>query len=116
MTFAPYGRIDLEPVYLDLKILGLPKMHFLEKAKFMYKYYNGKLPQAFDYYFQQNEPNPQPYFLRHQRENHHILSRFSAKMMKQNGIDIWNTIPEEIQRCTNIKAFCFKLKKDILFV
>ena len=31
MTFAPFGRVDLDPVYRDLKILGLPELHFLEK-------------------------------------------------------------------------------------
>ena len=116
MTFAPFGRVDLEPVYRDLKILGLAEMHFLEKAKFMFKYFNGKLPQNFDNYFQQNEPNPQPYFLRHERRHHRITSRFSEKMVKHNGMSIWNTVPDEIKRCNNIKSFCFKLKKDILLV
>ena len=36
MTFAPFGKVDLDPVYRDLKILGLPELNFLEKAKFMH--------------------------------------------------------------------------------
>ena len=116
MTFAPFGRVDVEPVFRDLRILGLPEIHFLEKAKFMFKYFKGKLPQTFDSYFVQNEPAPQPYFLRHARQINRVMSRFSEKMMKYNGIDIWNTIPEEIQNCNNIKSFCYRLKKDILFV
>ena len=79
ITFAPFGRVDLEPVYHDLKILGLSEIHFLEKAKLMFKYFNGKLPQAFDSYFQQTEPNPQPYPLRHERRPQQITSRFSEK-------------------------------------
>ena len=55
MTFAPFGKVDLEPVYRDLKILGLPEMHFLEKSKFMHKYHYGKLPVIFNEYFQANE-------------------------------------------------------------
>ena len=116
MTFAPFGRVDVEPVFRDLRILGLPEIHFLEKAKFMFKYFKGKLPQTFDSYFVQNEPAPQPYFLRHARQINRVMSRFSEKMMKYNGVDIWNTIPEEIQNCNNIKSFCYRLKNDILFV
>ena len=29
MTFAPFGRIDVDPVYLHLKILDLTKIHYL---------------------------------------------------------------------------------------
>ena len=116
MTFAPFGRVDLEPVYRDLKILGLPEMHFLEKAKFMFKYFNGKLPPTFDNYFQQNEPDAQPYFLRHRRRQHRSTSCFSEKMIKYNGVSIWDTVPDEIKCCSNIKTFCYKLKRDILLV
>ena len=116
MTFAPFGRVDLEPVYLDLKILGLTEIHFLEKAKFMFKYFNGKLPHVFGDYFQQEEPLPQPYSWRRARQNQRSMSSFSEKMVKYNGIDIWNVIPEEIKRSNSIKSFCHKLKKDILLV
>ena len=79
ITFAPFGRVDLEPVYHDLKILGLSEIHFLEKAKLMFKYFNGKLPKAFDSYFQQTEPNSQSYHLRHERRRKQVRSRFSKK-------------------------------------
>ena len=116
MTFAPFGRIDIDNLYLKLQLLDLQKIHYLEKSKFMYKYHNNKLPQNFDNYFQQNEPDPQPYFLRHERRHYRITSRFSEKMIKYNGISIWNTVSDEIKCCNNIKTFCFKLKKDILLV
>ena len=64
MTFAPFGKVDLDPVYCDLKILGLPEMNFLEKAKFMHKYKNGKLPIIFDEYFQNTEVVSHSYNLR----------------------------------------------------
>ena len=51
MTFAPFGRIDIDDLYFKLQLLGLDKIHFLEKAKFMYKFHNDKLPEIFDNYF-----------------------------------------------------------------
>ena len=61
MTFAPFGKVDLDPVYHDLKILGLPEIHFLEKAKFMHKYKNGNLPMIFENFFDIHY-SPPPFF------------------------------------------------------
>ena len=79
MTFAPFGRVDLEPVYRDLKILGLPEMHFLEKSKFMHKYHYGKLPVIFNEYFQNNETISHSYNLRRVNPQRQILSSYSEK-------------------------------------
>ena len=116
MTFAPFGRVDLDPVYRDLKILGLPEMHFLEKAKFMHKYHHGKLPSLFNDYFQTNTTVSHSYNLRRINHVRPILSIYSKRMIKHNGMDIWNTIPNEIQIISNIKTFAYRLKKDILLV
>ena len=116
MTFAPFGRVDLAPVYRDLKILGLPEMHFMEKAKFMHKYYNGKLPALFKDYFETNAIVTHSYNLRRVTPFRPILSNYSEKMMKHNGPAIWNTVPDDIKNISNIKSFSFRLKKDIIFV
>ena len=116
MTFAPFGRVDLEPVYLDLKILGLPELHFLEKAKFMHKYHNGKLPSLFNNYFETNQTVSHSYNLRRINYFRPILSNYAEKMIKHNGLAIWNSIPEEIKNIPNIKSFAYRLKKDILLV
>ena len=114
MTFAPFGRVDLDPVYHDLKILGLPEIHFLEKAKFMHKYYNKKLPPFFDHYFETNAIVTHSYNLRRVTPFQPILSNYSEKMINYNGLAIWNSIPSEIQIMSNIKSFSYRLKKDIL--
>ena len=117
MTFAPYGRVDLDPVYCDLRILGLPEMYFLEKAKFMHKYKNGKLPVIFDDYFRNSELVSHSYNLRRQVPQRPILSTYAEKMIRHKGMDIWNnTIPDDIQIIFNIKTFSFRLKRDILLV
>ena len=114
MTFAPFGKVDLDPVYRDLKILGLPEMNFLEKAKFMHKYKNGKLPIIFDEYFQNSEVVSHSYNLRRITPQRPILSSYAEKMIRHNGIAIWNAVPEELKTIENIKTFSFRIKKDIL--
>ena len=114
--FVKFGRVDLAPVYRDLKILGLPEMHFMEKAKFMHKYYNGKLPALFKDYFETNAIVTHSYNLRRVTPFRPILSNYSEKMMKHNGPAIWNTVPDDIKNISNIKSFSFRLKKDIIFV
>ena len=116
MTFAPFGRVDLDPVYRDLKILGIPELHFLENAKFMHKYYNIKLPAILKDYFRTNTTVSHSYNLRRVSYFRPILSIYSEKMIKHNGMAIWDTVPNEIKFISNIKAFAFKLKKDILLV
>ena len=116
MTFAPFGRVDLDPVYRDLKILGLPELHFLEKAKFMHKYNNGKLPSLFNNYFQINTTVSHSYNLRRINYFRPILSVYSEKMIKHTGMAIWDTVPDEIKIISNIKSFAYRLRKDILFV
>ena len=116
MTFAPFGRIDIDNLYLKLQLLDLQKIHYLEKSKFMYKYHNNKLPQNFDNYFENQSEITHPYNLRNRNPPRRILSVYEEKMMKNNGPDIWNTIPIEIQNSKNLKSFTDTLKKNILLV
>ena len=37
ITFAPFGPLDLEPIYRDLELLNLNQTVLLERAKFMFK-------------------------------------------------------------------------------
>ena len=116
MTFAPFGRIDIDDLYLKLRLLGLEKIHYLEKSKFMYKYYNNKLPAYFNNYFENRDTISHSYNLRNRNPPRPILSTYAEKMIKNNGYDIWNTIPTNIKNCKNLKSFSEKLKKEILLV
>ena len=44
MTFAPFGAVDLEPVYKQLKILEVPKICLLETGKFEFEHQKEPLP------------------------------------------------------------------------
>ena len=52
MLFAPFGRLDLDPIYDYLKILDVNKVKDLETSKFMYKLKNNILPVTIANYFQ----------------------------------------------------------------
>ena len=82
----------------------------------MYKYYNNKLPAYFDNYFENLGTISHSYNLRHRNPPRRILSTYAEKMIKNNGYDIWNTIPTNIQVCKNLKSFSDNLKKEILLV
>ena len=116
MTFAPFGRIDIDELYLKLRLLRLDKIHYLEKAKFMYRYYKNKLPSNFNNYFETQTAVTHSYNLRNRNPPRQILSIYAEKMIKYNGPDIWSTIPTEIQNCQSLKSFTDRLKKDILLV
>ena len=73
MTFAPFGRIDIDELYLKLRLLGLDKIHYLEKSKFMHKYYNNKLPAFFDKYFENHDTINHSYNLRNRNPPRRIL-------------------------------------------
>ena len=44
MFFAPFGRVDLKPLYDCLEILNLSEIYSLETGKFIYKSKTGLLP------------------------------------------------------------------------
>ena len=56
MTFAPYGNIDLGPIYDFLKVLNLEQSYTFEVGKFLYKSHHNLLPSSsIGQYF---EPDP----------------------------------------------------------
>ena len=57
MTFAPFGRIELEPLYEYLKVLKVKEVFLLETGKFMYKMENNLLPVSIGDYFQPRKQN-----------------------------------------------------------
>ena len=51
MPFIPFGYYDLKPIYKEMDILQVDDIYTLEVGKFMYKFYNGLLPENFHEYF-----------------------------------------------------------------
>ena len=65
MLFAPFGRLDLDPIYDYLKILDVNKVKDLETSKFMYKMKNNILPVTIANHFEPtNHGSTHSYLLR----------------------------------------------------
>ena len=119
MTFAPFGNIDLNPIYDFLKILNLEQIFSLELGKFLYKVHKNLLPTSIGNYF---EPDPfvnqHSYGLRSRSANLPTrivcLTNYSEKSFQISGQRFWNTIPEEIKNCETLIAFKRNFKKFLL--
>ena len=51
MTFAPFGNLDLTPMYDFLKVLNIQQIFLLECGKFQYKFHSNLLPITISGYF-----------------------------------------------------------------
>ena len=51
MTFAPFGNLDLTPMYDFLKVLNIKQIFLLECGKFQYKFHSNLLPITIGGYF-----------------------------------------------------------------
>ena len=118
MTFAPFGIIDLDPIYKYLNILELPKIIDLETAKFTHKMRNGLLPvNTIADHFEQRPPPIHSYNLRERRnELPNIIYRteFGDKSIHVTSCRIWNAIPDEIKQIESPSAFKKQYKKHLL--
>ena len=117
ITFAPFGRIDLEPLYKDLKILDVKNTLFLETSKFMFKFKYDLLPVRFANHFENDDISFQgsSYALRRTCQRNRIKTRLisSKKSIQIRGENLWNEIPEVIKQCTSLNNFK-KLIKGML--
>ena len=69
MTFAPFGRIELEPLYEYLKVLTIKEVFSLETGKFMYKKTNNLPPISIGDYFESRQRKDSGYNLRPRKNN-----------------------------------------------
>ena len=100
MSFAPFGRVDLEPIYQDLNILNVRQTFILESSKFMFKLKKGLLPTEIANYFSQSQPvaRTNSYNLRTRRQTPLLIIPRLASSEKSiciRGEILWNSISEE---------------------
>ena len=94
------------PLYKELKILPLNKSIELRQAKYMWKLYNGFLPQSLRSNF---TPNQRTQF-----------STSTSRLGSLNqyilfaGPKIWNEIPHAIKKTTSLNSFSINLNKHYL--
>ena len=120
MTFAPYGNIDLHPIFDFLQVLNLDQMIVFEKCKFYYKVVHSLLPQnSLGNYFE-TDPfvNQHSYGLRSRTNKVPTRlvchTRFSEKSFQIGGLKLWNKVPEHIKKSESLKIFKKSLKTFLM--
>ena len=117
MVFAPFQSINPQQFYDELEILNLGQIHNVEKAKFMYKYKQNKLPSNFNDYFQEVGENHH-YNLRSTSQQNfqptRFKTRYGKKRIQYDGVKIWNDIPMIIKDSNTLKSFSGLYKAYVL--
>ena len=119
MCFAPFGRIDLKPLYSCLEILDVSKIFLLETGKFIYKSKNGMLPiNNIAKHFERRVGASHQYNLREHRSYelprilHHTAE--AQKSIQIKGHELWNEIPQEIRNGESLRIFKTHYKSHLL--
>ena len=118
MSFAPYGRVNLNSVYKELKLLDFDQIFQLESAKFMYKKTVGLLPTKVGEYFKQRTPPTHNYNLRRRPDAPHRKIDYKTSIgensMLIRGEKLWIDIPKIIKDCVSYGAFKRQYKEYLL--
>ena len=116
MTFAPFGNIDMQPIYDYLEVLNLDQIYLFELGKFLYKLHHNLLPShCMGHYFEADPyVNKHSYGLRSRTANVPTrltcLTKFSEKSVQIAGKKFWEKLPENIKSSNSLNIFkkCFK--------
>ena len=116
MTFAPFGNIDLNSVYKELKLLKLRKIQALETGKFVFKEKNELLPTKIGNYFEiDSNERPHNHFVRYARRPRFICnSQTGEKSIQFEGMQLWENIPAEIKSSESYNIFKKAYKKYLI--
>ena len=117
MSFAPYTRIDLDPLYEILEILKVEQIYKLEIAKFSYRRENNLLPTEIANYFQLRNIRPNLRNNRSLRSERVIFNTTSGKnSVLKKSFEIWENLPEEIKSIPTLKSFKRLFKSHLILV
>ena len=108
MTFAPFGPIDLKPIYKELELLDLDQLFLLEQAKFMYKKKKALLPTTIANYFEpETRPEHNYNLRRRQNENSNFRSKLAIgkKSIQNRGETVWKKMPQYLKDCDTLIMF-----------
>ena len=94
----PFGSIELDPVFKELKLLKLNKIHKLETAKFIFKEKNDLLPTRIGNHFEVTSNEiPHNHFVRHERSPRFISnSRTGEKSVQFNAFNSGTICPPDL--------------------
>ena len=117
MTYAPFGAVDLKPVYKQLQILEVPKICLLETGKFEFKHQKELLPTQICNHFAPQEIH-HSYGLRSRSRNDPARffskTKTGEKSLQFVKTQKWNDIPPEVKNCEFFNAFKKNYKKFLI--
>ena len=120
MCFAPFGAIDVTPLFEILEILNLNEIYQLELAKFIFKQKGGMFPVSIANYFHFRETPRHSYNLRSQarRRDPQIIHKTSSgkQSIQFRGNELWNFIPDEIKGAQSSNVFKKMYKSHLLLI
>ena len=108
ITFAPYGPLDLEPIYNELEFLNLHQTFSYERGKFMFKRKKDLLPITIANYFETDQQSQHSYSLRNRRNDYnHFRSNttFGEKSIQNRGETLWRDLPQYLKDLDSIATF-----------
>ena len=118
ITSAPFGRVDLDPIYSYLRVLDLEKVYSLETCKYMYKVKKDLIPVVIGKHFRnRSEILPKHnYNLRNRNQAPKIETRLtsSEKSIQLRGEKLWADLPDNLKECSSLVNFKKNMKLSLL--
>ena len=118
MTFAPFGPLDLKPIYKELEILNLQQIFFFERGKLMFKSKNNIIPVNIGNHFEPIQNPIHSYNLRRRPNDasqKFVFNTASGRKSIQNvGENQWNDLPPYLKDIASLNLFKAYLKKYVL--
>ena len=115
MSFAPFGHIQINPIYECLGILNVDKTFKLETAKFIFKSINGLLPlSSIASHFELEAPIAHNYNTRQRNSRSNIIefsTSYGKKSIQFRKTEALSNIPADIRNSRSLKTFKNHYKK-----
>ena len=118
MSFAPFGSIDLNPLYEILEILNVEQIYTLEIAKLMYKNVNNLMPVRIANYFECRNSSTSISTRRTRSQRIAPIFLFNTavgtRSIQNKGDEIWKNVPMEIKSTPWLNSFKRMFKSHLL--
>ena len=118
MSFAPFGNINLQPLYEILELLSIEQTYSLEVAKFAYRDKNSLFLTKIVTYFEFTRRD----IVRVTRQSASSTLQFSSnssfgmKSIRKVMSRAWEEIPEEIKKSNWLKSFKRMYKSHLILI
>ena len=120
ISFAPFGNLNMTPVFQHLNFLDVNQTFQLETAKFIFKEVNGLLPNSniANYFVREpSQANRPVRSFRNPRINvapYDLLPDSTKKSIQMRKPQVWDGIPSLIKMAPSFSSFKRQLKAFII--